>query len=162
MTFSGTISNCRVCRSNVRIIVTVQCQLLPYSIFLLHAILVLYIVNLIRNKTSGTMRKMQFHLEHVFALTDHHKRSIELTSNQNNLSLNLPDLYQIFDRLVVSCIKVKESAVIFYAHMTIVNGALRFAPVCLSICLSVCPSFRHTLRYSVCVINSSHIFSGSF
>ena len=39
MTFSGTISNCPVCRSNVRIIATVQCQLLPYSIFLLYAIL---------------------------------------------------------------------------------------------------------------------------
>ena len=36
---SGTISNCPVCRSNVRIIATVQCQLLPYSIFLLYAIL---------------------------------------------------------------------------------------------------------------------------
>ena len=41
MTFSGTISNCPVCRSNVRIIATVPCQLLPYSIFLLYAILVL-------------------------------------------------------------------------------------------------------------------------
>ena len=39
MTFSGTISNCPVCRSNVRIIANVQCQLLPYSIFLLYAIL---------------------------------------------------------------------------------------------------------------------------
>ena len=38
MTFSGTISNCPVCRSNVRIIANVQCQLLPYSIFLLYAI----------------------------------------------------------------------------------------------------------------------------
>ena len=36
---NGTISNCPVCRSNVRIIATVQCQLLPYSIFLLYAIL---------------------------------------------------------------------------------------------------------------------------
>ena len=41
MTFSGTVSNCPVCRSNVRIIATVPCQLLPYSIFLLYAILVL-------------------------------------------------------------------------------------------------------------------------
>ena len=41
MMFSGTISNCPVCRSNVRIISTVPCQLLPYSIFLLYAILVL-------------------------------------------------------------------------------------------------------------------------
>ena len=40
MAFSGTISNCPVCRSNVRIIATVPCQLLPYSIFLLYAILV--------------------------------------------------------------------------------------------------------------------------
>ena len=32
--------------------------------------------DLIRNKTSGTIRKMQFHLEHVFAMTDHHKWSI--------------------------------------------------------------------------------------
>ena len=73
MTFSGIISNCPVCRSNVRIIATVPCQLLPYSIFLLYAILLLYILNLIRNKTPGTIRKMQFHLEHVFPLTDHHK-----------------------------------------------------------------------------------------
>ena len=63
MTFSGTISNCPVCRSNVRIIATVLCKLLPYSIFLLYAILVLYILNLIRNKISGTIRKMQFHPE---------------------------------------------------------------------------------------------------
>ena len=76
MTFSGTISNCPVCRSNVRIIATVPCQLLPYSNFLLYAILVLEILNLIRNKTSGTIRKMQFHLERVFAITDHHKWSI--------------------------------------------------------------------------------------
>ena len=41
MTFSGTISNCPVCRSNVRIIATVPCQLLPYSNFLLYAILAL-------------------------------------------------------------------------------------------------------------------------
>ena len=41
MTFSGTISNCPVCRNNVRIIATVQCQLLPNSIFLLYAILYL-------------------------------------------------------------------------------------------------------------------------
>ena len=41
MKFSGIISNCPVCRSNVRIIAIVPCQLLPYSIFLLYAILVL-------------------------------------------------------------------------------------------------------------------------
>ena len=41
MTFSGSISNCPVCRSNVHIIATVPCQLLPYSIFLLYAMLVL-------------------------------------------------------------------------------------------------------------------------
>ena len=34
------------------------------------------------------------------------------------------------------------------------QGALRFAPVCLSVRLSVC----HTLWYRVCVINSSHSF----
>ena len=36
------------------------------------------------------------------------------------------------------------------------QGALRFAPVCLSVCPSVRPSVRHTLWYRVCVINSSH------
>ena len=45
-----------------------------------------------------------------------------------------------------------------YAPVTIVRGALRFAPVC----PSVCPSVRHALRYRVCVINSSHSFNGSF
>ena len=40
------------------------------------------------------------------------------------------------DRLVVLCIKEKESAVNFYAPVTIVNGALRFAPVCSSVGLS--------------------------
>ena len=34
------------------------------------------------------------------------------------------------------------------------QGALRLAPVC----LSVCPSVRHALRYRVCVINSSNSF----
>ena len=34
------------------------------------------------------------------------------------------------------------------------QGAIRFAPVC----PSVCPSVHHTLRYRVCVINSSHSF----
>ena len=34
------------------------------------------------------------------------------------------------------------------------QGALRFAPVC--------PSVRHTLRYSVCEINSSHSFQWIF
>ena len=42
------------------------------------------------------------------------------------------------------------------------QGALRFAPVCLSLRLSVCPSVRHTLRYSVCVINFSHSFQWIF
>ena len=83
MTFSGTILNCSVCRSNVRMIATVPCQLLPYSIFLLYAILVLKILNLIRNKTSETIRKIQFHLERVFAMTDHRTWTIKHTSNQN-------------------------------------------------------------------------------
>ena len=38
------------------------------------------------------------------------------------------------------------------------QGALRFAPVC----LSVRPSVRHTLRYIVCVINYSHSFEWIF
>ena len=42
----------------------------------------------------------------------------------------------------------------FYAPVTIVRGALRFAPVC----PSVCPSLRHALWYRVCVINFSHSF----
>ena len=33
-------------------------------------------------------------------------------------------------------------------------GALRLAPVCPSVCPSVC----HTLRYRLCVTNSSHTF----
>ena len=39
------------------------------------------------------------------------------------------------------------------------QGALRFAPVCLSICLSDC---HHTLWYRVCVINSSCSFQWTF
>ena len=120
MTFSGTISNCPICRSHVRIIATLPCQLLPYSIFLLYAILVLYILNFIRNKTSRTIRKMQFHLEHVFAMTDH-PQVVDLTYFILKFKLKSPDLYQIFNRLVVLCIKVKESTVIFYAPVMLVK-----------------------------------------
>ena len=47
---------------------------------------------------------------------------------------------------------------VFYAPVTIVRGALRFAPVC----PSVRPSVRHALWYRVCVINSSHSFKWIF
>ena len=40
------------------------------------------------------------------------------------------------------------------------QGALRFTPVHPS--LSICPSFRHSLRYRVCVINFSHSFQWIF
>ena len=47
---------------------------------------------------------------------------------------------------------------IFYAPMTIVRGYKDFHSVCPSVCLSI----RHTLRYTVCVINSSHSFQWIF
>ena len=47
----------------------------------------------------------------------------------------------------------------FYAPVTIVKGHLDLP---LSVRPSVCPSVRHTLRYSVCVINFSHSFQWIF
>ena len=41
------------------------------------------------------------------------------------------------------------------------QGGIKICP-CLSVCLSVRPSVRHTLRYRVCVINSSHSFKWIF
>ena len=45
-------------------------------------------------------------------------------------------MYQIFDRLIALCIKVK-SPPIFLCTRDDSQGALRFAPVCPSVCLSV-------------------------
>ena len=77
-----------------------------------------------------------------------------------NVRIELFKKFQKVGILVKRCFQTKKKNLFFLCPRDDSQGALRFAPACLSVCVSVSVhlSVHHALWYRVCVINSSHSF----